>query len=646
MDRDGDSPKEESDKENGAKEVVSKLIEITVCTCDEVTENDSDCLIEKEMKQSTDDDNNGDSVQINTQENSEEPSIATCSGVNNVLNTSDDCIIVADACEDEFYSRETVRRLTSHLNNEDYQRYVEKAEDDEENKLLRIVVNPDIKNLENTCINLGIKGDFTVRRNQLLRIRDTSKPKRSLPEDNLVNSKKRKEYEVEEIVDYDVAQNLYLVKWVGWYHESNTWEPESHLRGTCDEILNDFKLAMTNKSDTYNTEWDSKLTRLHLTLCNIKKFDYNDPVVLYKLSDLEIGTKPASTKTWAPTKNLVACCYNMLGDEMATPEFKNYVFGSKRLITMICEKMKLDSRFGGIDNFLQFVDKRKTLSETLKRWESEMNAVINGDPTFEPNTTRGNVFVENEVDLEGPPENFIYINRSIFRGVENEHLLTTPVAWCQCTNCYENKKTCCPNLLDSTFMYTKEGVLREGRGGHIVECNDKCPCDQNCPNRVIQKGTQVNLIIYRTNNNRGWGVKAKDRILKGRFVMEYVGEIIPLNVADERGRKYGAEGRTYLFDLDFDDNLECQYSVDATRFGNVSHFVNHSCDPNLEVYCAWINHLDRHLPRLVFFSRRQILKGEELTFDYRMTRPTPNESEVKQIDCKCGSDNCRQILYV
>ena len=41
------------------------------------------------------------------------------------------------------------------------------------------------------------------------------------------------------------------------------------------------------------------------------------------------------------------------------------------------------------------------------------------------------------------------------------------------------------------------------------------------------------------------------------------------------------EGRTYLFDLDFnlgDNNL---YTVDAALYGNVAHFVNHSCEPNL-----------------------------------------------------------------
>ena len=43
-----------------------------------------------------------------------------------------------------------------------------------------------------------------------------------------------------------------------------------------------------------------------------------------------------------------------------------------------------------------------------------------------------------------------------------------------------------------------------------------------------------------------------------------------------------AEGRTYLFDLDFNSGgSENVYTVDAANYGNVAHFVNHSCDPNI-----------------------------------------------------------------
>ena len=71
-----------------------------------------------------------------------------------------------------------------------------------------------------------------------------------------------------------------------------------------------------------------------------------------------------------------------------------------------------------------------------------------------------------------------------------------------------------------------------------------------------------------------------------------------------------AEGRTYLFDLDFDKGQDNPYTVDAAHFGNVAHFINHSCDPSLAVFNVWINCLDPDLPRLALFAVRDIVKGK------------------------------------
>lgn len=77
-----------------------------------------------------------------------------------------------------------------------------------------------------------------------------------------------------------------------------------------------------------------------------------------------------------------------------------------------------------------------------------------------------------------------------------------------------------------------------------------------------------------------------------------------------------AEGRTYLFDLDFNSGDQNPYTVDAFFYGNASHFINHSCDPNLSIFNVWIDCLDPELPMICFFARRDIDKGEQITFDY------------------------------
>jgi len=95
-------------------------------------------------------------------------------------------------------------------------------------------------------------------------------------------------------------------------------------------------------------------------------------------------------------------------------------------------------------------------------------------------------------------------------------------------------------------------------------------------------------------------------IKKGTFVSLYLGEVIDTEEAERRGREYDAEGGTYLFDLDFNEGDTCPYTVDAAQYGNITHFINHSCDPNLAVFSVWVNCLDPNLPKLALFAMRDI----------------------------------------
>ena len=181
------------------------------------------------------------------------------------------------------------------------------------------------------------------------------------------------------------------------------------------------------------------------------------------------------------------------------------------------------------------------------------------------------------------------------------------------------------------------------------------------------------MAIFRTDNGCGWGVKAMENIKAGSFVVEYVGEVITSEVAEERGKKYDAEGRTYLFDLDFNLGEENIYTVDAAFYGNLSHFINHSCDPNLNIFSVFINNLDPNMPQLAMFARRDIKRGEQITFDYvqsssqedssvmaspfKAVSRTPAETEAGEEEevggsqssvksaCRCGAKNCRKVLF-
>jgi len=70
-----------------------------------------------------------------------------------------------------------------------------------------------------------------------------------------------------------------------------------------------------------------------------------------------------------------------------------------------------------------------------------------------------------------------------------------------------------------------------------------------------------------------WGLFALEPIAEGEMVIEYVGQMVRQTVADLREKRYEAVGigSSYLFRVDGDA------IVDATRYGNLARFINHSC---------------------------------------------------------------------
>lgn len=205
---------------------------------------------------------------------------------------------------------------------------------------------------------------------------------------------------------------------------------------------------------------------------------------------------------------------------------------------------------------------RNVYHAVLLEWQVCLNRNLNTDAS---------IIVENTVDLTPPPLTFNYISENIYsKGVPRPDPMA--VVGCSCTECSESSN-CCPHMAGHKFAYYRNGKLKIGAKTPIYECNSMCSCDENCSNRVVQKGSQYSFCIFRTHNGRGWGAKTCCPIEKGRFVMEYVGEVITFEEAERRGKQYDKEGATYLFDLDYDS---IDFTIDATLNGNVSHFLNHS----------------------------------------------------------------------
>ena len=77
------------------------------------------------------------------------------------------------------------------------------------------------------------------------------------------------------------------------------------------------------------------------------------------------------------------------------------------------------------------------------------------------------------------------------------------------------------------------------------------------------------------------------------------------------------------------------YILDGTR-GSIARFVNHSCSPNCRIEKQTVE--GKH--RMALFAERDILTGEELTYDYNFE---PFNEKSKQV-CMCRSANCRGFL--
>lgn len=152
----------------------------------------------------------------------------------------------------------------------------------------------------------------------------------------------------------------------------------------------------------------------------------------------------------------------------------------------------------------------------LQEWQKEVNVIVK-------NYDSAPITIVNDVDLEGPPDNFFFINHN--KEGPGVTIPKDPIIGCECEDCFESRSSCCAIDSGSEFAYTKKGRLRLPHGTPVYECNMRCKCDMSCPNRVVQKGRRVRVCIFRTANSRGWGVKTLQKIKKGSFVMEYVGEV-------------------------------------------------------------------------------------------------------------------------
>lgn len=161
----------------------------------------------------------------------------------------------------------------------------------------------------------------------------------------------------------------------------------------------------------------------------------------------------------------------------------------------------------------------------------------------------------------------------------------------------------------------------------MIECGPLCTNGQRCTNKRFQQHQCWPCRVFRTEK-KGCGITAELQIPPGEFIMEYVGEVIDSEEFERRQHLYSKDRKRHYYFM----ALRGEAIIDATSKGNISRYINHSCDPNAETQKWTVN----GELRIGFFSVKPIQAGEEITFDYQYQRYGRDAQR-----CYCEATNCR-----
>ncbi|XP_076653423.1 SET domain containing 2 isoform X1 [Halictus rubicundus] len=200
------------------------------------------------------------------------------------------------------------------------------------------------------------------------------------------------------------------------------------------------------------------------------------------------------------------------------------------------------------------------------------------------------------------------------------------------TERYTNKET--KRMVCDCFL-TEEDIERGELGcGEdclnrllMIECGPRCVVGDRCTNKRFQNCEYAKCEVFRTEK-KGFGLRAMVDLLAGEFIMEYVGEVVDPKDFRRRAKEYSKDKNKHYYFM----ALKSDQIIDATMKGNISRFINHSCDPNSETQKWTVN----GELRIGFFNKKFIAAGEEITFDYHFQRYGKEAQK-----CYCEAPNCR-----
>jgi hypothetical protein len=150
------------------------------------------------------------------------------------------------------------------------------------------------------------------------------------------------------------------------------------------------------------------------------------------------------------------------------------------------------------------------------------------------------------------------------------------------------------------------------------------------------------LVELFTTHDKGRGIRSLQRIPRGTFIGQYIGETYPerdLDTGSEIFRYGGPEGNVYHFSVPLGapppprtPDRRPHFTVDSAHLGNWTRFMNHHCSPNVRFETVNLGQVWTTVVRTV----KEIKFREEITTDYG-----PDYFHYQGLDCRCGHARCK-----
>ncbi|KAK9315583.1 hypothetical protein V1522DRAFT_403635 [Lipomyces starkeyi] len=278
----------------------------------------------------------------------------------------------------------------------------------------------------------------------------------------------------------------------------------------------------------------------------------------------------------------------------------------------------------GNGTLVTFVDNQTTESDTKKQHTITTTTVTTTTTTIQK-TTRikkpvgdhaPTLFLDLPAKTEEAKKTFeeltecTYSNKSLGDSGQDE------IMTCDCKENWDGTgNLACDELSDCINRMTS------------MECVDgECNCGDGCRNQRFQRHEYAPLDVIQTDM-KGYGIRALANIPQGTFIYEYIGEVIDEMRFRRRMQQYDEDGIKHFYFM----MLQKGEFVDATQKGCLARFCNHSCNPN----CYVDKWAVKDKLRMGIFAKRDIIAGEEITFDYNVDR-----YGAQAQPCYCGEPNC------